>query len=90
MADTTTSKTENKKPTIVKSNKSNPLNSYSSYNYVFTLASLRREALTDPDSYRDKNNFFVIAKSAFPGNLVFNNEMRTNGATTFFKSANDL
>jgi hypothetical protein len=67
MADITTSKTENKQPTILKSNKSNPLSAYSSYNYVFTLASLRREALTDPESYRDSNNFFVIAKSGGKG-----------------------
>lgn len=42
-----------------------------------------------PSNIQTGQGFFVIAKSAFPGNLVFNNEMRTNGATTFFKSAND-
>jgi hypothetical protein len=66
-----------KSPTIEKSNKSNPLNSYSSYNYVFTLASLRREALTDPDSYRDSNNFFVIAKSSGKGTKGLSSKVST-------------
>lgn len=54
-------------PNIVRSNKVNPLNFYSSYNYVFTLASLRKEALSNPQSYRDSNNFFIVAKSSGKG-----------------------
>jgi hypothetical protein len=54
-------------PKIVKSNKSNPLNYYSSYNYVFTLASLSKEALSDPTSYRKSENYFVIARSGGKG-----------------------
>lgn len=54
-------------PTVVRSNKVNPLNFYSSYNYIFTLASLKKEALTNPESYRDTDNFFVIAKSGGKG-----------------------
>lgn len=33
--------------------------------------------------------FFVVAKSNAPSTLVFNNKMRTNGATTFFKSTDE-
>ena len=54
-------------PKVLKSNKSNPLNYYSSYNYVFTLASLRKEALSDPSSYRKAENYFVIARSSGKG-----------------------
>jgi len=54
-------------PKVVTSNTSNPLNNYSSYNYIFTLASLRREALSNPDSYRSSENYFVIARSGGKG-----------------------
>jgi len=52
---------------VIRSNKENPLNFYSSYNYIFTLASLRKEALRNPESYRDTDNFFVVAKSSGKG-----------------------
>jgi len=46
----------------------NPLNSYRNYNYLFTLAALKKEALDDPSSYRDnEDEYFVIAKSAGKG-----------------------
>lgn len=54
-------------PKVEQTNRSNPLNSFRSYNYVFTLASLRKEALVDPQSYRNAENYFVIAKSAGKG-----------------------
>jgi hypothetical protein len=45
----------------------NPLNNYRSYNYVFTLAALSKNALTDPNSYRDSAEYYVIAKSGGKG-----------------------
>lgn len=45
----------------------NPLNSYRSYNYIFTIASLSKTALSDPLSYRDNQDYFVIAKSGGKG-----------------------
>lgn len=52
---------------VSRTNKKNVLNSYRSYNYVFTLASLSKRALTDPLSYRENNDYFVIAKSGGKG-----------------------
>jgi hypothetical protein len=52
---------------VEQSNTSNPLNSYSSYNYIFTLAALRKTALSNPSSYRDSTNYFVIARSSGKG-----------------------
>ena len=45
----------------------NPLNAYRSYNYIFTLAALRKEALADPEYYRKNDDYFVIAKSGGKG-----------------------
>ena len=45
----------------------NPLNAYRSYNYIFTIASLSKTALTDPLSYRENQDYFVIAKSGGKG-----------------------
>jgi len=45
----------------------NPLNSYRSYTYIFTIASLSKTALTDPLSYRENQDYFVIAKSGGKG-----------------------
>lgn len=66
-SDTTIKSETNKLPKVVKSNKSNPLNAYSSYNYIFTLASLKKEALSNPESYRNTENYFVIAKTSGKG-----------------------
>ena len=42
------------------------------------------------DNIKAGQGFFVVASSATPGNLVFNNTMRTKvGSSTFYKSAND-
>lgn len=54
---------------VEQSNKTNPLNSYSSYNYIFTLAALRKTALSNPQSYRDSSNYFVIARSSGKGSI---------------------
>lgn len=62
-------------PKVVRSNKVNPLNFYSSYNYIFTLASLRKESLSNPDSYRNNNNFFVVAKSSGKGTKGISNSV---------------
>lgn len=52
---------------IVKANKRNALDSYRSYTYLFTLASLKKDSLKNPLSYREQQDYFVIAKSAGKG-----------------------
>ena len=42
---------------------------------------------TMPTNIETGQGFFVVANSAAPGNLVFNNSMRNNGAATFYKGA---
>jgi hypothetical protein len=69
-------------PKVARSNKVNPLNFYSSYNYIFTLASLRKEALSNPESYRDSNNFFVIAKSSGKGTAGISNNVSSINRVT--------
>ena len=43
---------------------------------------------TTPLNIEVGQGFFVVANSASPGNVVFNNTMRNNGAATFYKGAN--
>lgn len=40
-------------------------------------------------SIQTGQGFFVVAKTATPAPLLFTNKMRTNGTTTFFKSASE-
>lgn len=54
-------------PSVARTNAKNPLNFYRSYNYVFTLAALKSRALDDPDSYKNNQDYFVIAKSGGKG-----------------------
>ena len=50
----------------------NPLSNYRSYNYIFTLAALKRESLQNPESYRTSDNsLHVIAKSGGKGSAGF-------------------
>lgn len=69
-------------PKTIQSNKSNPLNSYSSYNYIFTLASLRKEALSEPMSYRNSENYFVIARSGGKGTKGISTNVSSIGRVT--------
>ena len=71
----------------------NPLNAsksgyatYSSLGFVSADLSINNVV---PTNIQTGQGFFVIANSASPGNLVFNNTMRTDGAATFYKSANE-
>ena len=48
---TSSSDYSNSKSKIQRTNKKNPLNSYRSYTYLFTLAALSKEALNDPSIY---------------------------------------
>jgi hypothetical protein len=45
----------------------NILNTYRSYNYIFTLAALKDDALADPESLRQNQDYFVIARSGGKG-----------------------
>ena len=42
-----------------------------------------------PIKIQTGQGFFVVANSASPGNLVFNNTMRTTGPATFFRTSNE-
>ena len=42
-----------------------------------------------PTKIQTGQGFFVVANSPSPGNLVFNNTMRTTGPATFFRTSNE-
>ena len=70
----------------------NPLNAgvsgYATYTAMgFVSADSNINNIT-PTTIQTGQGFFVVANTENPGNLIFNNEMRTNGITTFFKSTN--
>lgn len=52
---------------VERTNIKNVLNDFRSYNYIFTLASLSKNALIDTSSYRENEDYFVIAKSVGKG-----------------------
>lgn len=69
---------------------SNVLNSFRSYNYVFTLASLTSSALTRQEVPRENKEYFVIAKSGGkgtysmqPSDTVKSNSISTNTINSF-------
>jgi len=70
----------------------NPLNSFRSYNYIFTLASLKKTALTDPESYRINQDYFVIARSGGKGStgIIPPTDANTSDITTIDGSVSDL
>lgn len=71
---------------VVKSETRNVLNSYRAYNYLFTLAALKKEALDDPTSYRnDENQYFVIAKSSGKGGSSLYNGIVDSSLLSSFK-----
>jgi hypothetical protein len=59
-------------PTVVSSTQSNPLNSYRSINYVFTLSALRKTQVNDPSKYRNSELTLVILKSGGKGSRGIN------------------
>lgn len=60
-------------PAVIRTNNRNPLNSYRSYTYNFTLASLKAQALVDPESYKQNQDYWVIAKSGGKGTTGLQN-----------------
>ena len=52
---------------VAQTNKKNVLNSYRSYTYNWTLAALRKEAVNDPNSYRQSALDLVILQSGGKG-----------------------
>ncbi|WP_432671673.1 hypothetical protein [Flavobacterium sp. SM2513] len=62
---------------------------YATYTSMgFVSADVNINTIT-PTDIQTGQGFFVVANSAVPGDLIFNNEMRTNGAATFFKSSTE-
>lgn len=59
-------------PKVQASSQSNILNSYRSYNYIFTLAALKQGSMEDSSLYRDSTNYFVVAKSGGKGTKGIN------------------
>ena len=72
-------------PTVIRTNNRNPLNSYRSYTYNFTLASLKAQALVNPETYRQNQDYWVIAKSGGKGTTGLQNptfaEKKNSGST---------
>ena len=70
----------------------NPLNSFRSYNYIFTLASLKKTALTDPESYRINQDYFVIARSGGKGStgIIPPTDANTSDITTIDGSVSEV
>jgi hypothetical protein len=62
---------------------------YATYNSLGIVSADSDINGTTPTNIEVGQGFFVIANSPTPGNLVFNNTMRNNGAATFYKGAND-
>lgn len=60
-------------PTVIRTNNRNPLNSYRSYTYNFTLAALKAQALVNPETYRQNQDYWVIAKSGGKGTTGLQN-----------------
>jgi hypothetical protein len=59
-------------PKIKESSQKNILNSYRSYNYIFTLAALKQGSMENDTLYRDSSNYFVVAKSGGKGTTGIN------------------
>jgi hypothetical protein len=73
-------------PKLRKSNIKNPLNYYRSYTYNFTLAALKKDSLENPESYRENNDYFVIARSGGKGTVGLLAPTSTKG----LESANSI
>ena len=69
---------------VVDSKKKNILNSYRSYNYIFTLAALKQGSMEDASLYRDSSNFFVVAKSGGKGTKGINSSFAGSDLVTSF------
>jgi len=64
---TTASQQITAKEEFVENSESNPLNSYRSYTYNFTLAALKNRGKIDPSEYVENRDYFVIARSGGKG-----------------------
>ncbi|WP_432671658.1 GEVED domain-containing protein [Flavobacterium sp. SM2513] len=67
-------------------NVSSGYSTYTSMGIVSADASING---TEPTHVEVGQGFFVVANTASPGNLVFTNAMRGNGAATFYKGTNN-
>lgn len=66
---TATDATASELRTYRRSKKNNVLDAYRSYTYTFTLAALKKIALVDPTSYRNNEDYYIIAKSGGKGTV---------------------
>lgn len=57
-------------PIFEKAIGSNILHNYRTFNYVITLACIKRESLLDPESLRDSEDYYLVAKTSGKGNSV--------------------
>jgi hypothetical protein len=57
-------------PIFEKAPTSNILHKYRTFNYLFTLACIKRDSLLDPQSLRDSEDYYLVAKSAGKGNSI--------------------
>jgi len=62
----------------------NILNSYRSYTYIFTLAALNKESIRNPPaSYKENENYFVIARSGGKKSAGLQNAIKRTAPTEF-------
>ena len=76
-----TSKESSKISNIAKAAGTNILHSYRSYNYIFTLAALKGTALSNPTSYKNNQDYVVIAKSGGKGTEGMKSASKINSPT---------
>lgn len=77
-------------PLILKGSDVNVLHNYRSWNYVFTLSALEDKALTDPQSYEQSSQKFIIAKSSGKGSAQITNKLSTSVINNTTTNYNDV
>jgi len=69
-------------PLVKSSGAKNVLNTYRSYTYNFTLATLTNLDLEDPSRYRNSSNYYIIAKSGGKGTNAINSSAGSTSLPT--------
>ena len=82
--------TNSSQPFIVKGTQSNVLHSYRSWNYVFTLSALEDRDLSNPKSYEQSSQKYIIAKSSGKGSAQITNKLSTAVINSTATNANEI
>lgn len=65
-------------PIFEKTSSSNILHNYRTFNYVFTLACVKRDSLLNPESLRNNEDYYLVAKSSGKGNAAIKETVEFN------------